>query len=331
MKKDNPFDEQFRKITKWFVIIILIILLIPFLLTQNYFSIIDFTKTGNIGDTIGGIAGPFIAIIAAALTFLAFWIQYKANEQLRKDIQIERFENRFYEMLRLYKEHANETSVHASIKGRKAFKVMYSELKECYSRIEKIYDGFIENKNNDFSPFEDPDERILKLAYQVFFHGIGEQSEQFYFKKLDEKEKKIIENAREYLKKGNKSLELENSNIIYNYFKGNVDDLSNYYRHLHRTVKFILDKDFLSVKEKYEYISLLRAQISEFEQLHIYYNGIAWFPNEWKEAFQDYRLVKNIPLGLANFNLKPKDYYDRIDQPLTEEEIKKLEEKNKKS
>ena len=44
-----------------------------------------FSDTGEIGDTIGGITGPFIAIAAAGLTFIAFWVQYKANIQQRQD------------------------------------------------------------------------------------------------------------------------------------------------------------------------------------------------------------------------------------------------------
>ncbi len=43
---------------------------LPYLLTQH--SIIDFTDTGQIGDTIGGIMGPFVGILAAVLTFMAF-------------------------------------------------------------------------------------------------------------------------------------------------------------------------------------------------------------------------------------------------------------------
>ena len=43
---------------------------------------------------------PFIAIAAAILTFFAFWVQYKANEQQKIDLKVERFENKFYELLR---------------------------------------------------------------------------------------------------------------------------------------------------------------------------------------------------------------------------------------
>jgi len=70
-------------------------------------SDLDFTQTGQIGDTIGGIMGPFVAIIAALLTFMAFWVQFKANQQQRYDIAVERFENNLFQMIALQEEITN--------------------------------------------------------------------------------------------------------------------------------------------------------------------------------------------------------------------------------
>jgi len=47
---------------------------------------LNFTETGQIGDTIGGILNPFIALAGVLLTFLAFYMQIKANQ-----IQITQF------------------------------------------------------------------------------------------------------------------------------------------------------------------------------------------------------------------------------------------------
>lgn len=45
---------------------------------------LDFSKTGPIGDTIGGIMNPFIALVGILLTFLAFYMQIKANQEQRR-------------------------------------------------------------------------------------------------------------------------------------------------------------------------------------------------------------------------------------------------------
>ena len=62
------FDKGFWKSFIWFLVIALLICCLPWLLAKH--SWIDFSTTGEIGDTIGGIMGPFIAIAAAGLTFI---------------------------------------------------------------------------------------------------------------------------------------------------------------------------------------------------------------------------------------------------------------------
>lgn len=51
--------------------------------------------------------GPFVAIAAAILTFLAFWVQFKANEQQRKDIALERFESNLFQLIQIQEDITN--------------------------------------------------------------------------------------------------------------------------------------------------------------------------------------------------------------------------------
>ncbi len=337
MKTEKTFDQKFWIIAILFIILITGILFLPYKLTQRGNSNMDFTNTGEIGDTIGGIMSPFIAIVAAGLTFLAFWIQYKANQQLRNDLKIERFENKFYEMLKLYKENVKEMSIGDKIKGRKCFNSMFKELREAYRIIDERYDALLSDKKIVNS--DDNDRKKMEIAYQIFFHGIGDMSEKNYFDNLDETEKKVIESSKKSLKlaKG----EFENSNkknpeFVYNYFDGNVHRLSHYFRHLYQTIKFICDQNFLDKDQKYSYLKTLRAQTSETEQLIIYYNVVTWYPAKWKKYFIEYRFIKNIPLGLADFYINPRDYYKKeIDEYIKKgiaifEENEKDAEKHRK-
>lgn len=45
---------------------------------------IDFTNTGEIGDTIGGTMSPFVGIAGVIMTFVAFMMQVGANEIQRE-------------------------------------------------------------------------------------------------------------------------------------------------------------------------------------------------------------------------------------------------------
>lgn len=134
----NMFSNDFKKYLKWICIFFLIILFLPVLLTKFPFCISDFNNTGPIGDTIGGIMGPFVAIAAAILTFLAFWVQFKANEQQRKDIAKERFESKFYELLHLHRENLLELESDG-MKGRQVITQFCNYVSILYSLI----DGFL--------------------------------------------------------------------------------------------------------------------------------------------------------------------------------------------
>lgn len=66
MNETSTFDKGFRKSFGWFLLIALAICCLPWIFAKNSWWI-DFTDTGQIGDTIGGIMGPFVAIAAAGL------------------------------------------------------------------------------------------------------------------------------------------------------------------------------------------------------------------------------------------------------------------------
>lgn len=65
--------------------LIMISIFMPFLLTrESCCGAFDFSKTGQIGDTIGGIISPMVSIVGVFLTFCAFYMQVKANS-IQKD------------------------------------------------------------------------------------------------------------------------------------------------------------------------------------------------------------------------------------------------------
>jgi hypothetical protein len=324
----KTFDNNFWKIFVPFSIFIIIILFFPYLFTSLSFLDINFTKTGEIGDTIGGILTPFIALAAAVLTFFAFWVQFKANEQQKIDLRIERFENKFYELLRLHKSNIEELQI-GDLSGRKTFVQMFYELKDCYQLCEKISKrNYIELSDND----------IMDITYSIFFYGIGENSEKYFSGTFSE----IKQNAFEKIKNGLHSIQNDysikkkkldnpinctyqlkreelNMEFYYSPFNGHVSHLSHYFIHLFQTANYIIKQDdsLLSQEQKYDYIKMLRSQLSNFEQLLMYYNSVAWFDEEWRHIFTEYKLIKNIPLPLADFYISPKIHYKKeIDESL---------------
>lgn len=72
---------------------------------NNFF---DFSKTGQIGDTIGGITAPVINLIGAVLIFISFKAQINANKiqfrLLETEIKNQKFDRNFQITLELFKE-----------------------------------------------------------------------------------------------------------------------------------------------------------------------------------------------------------------------------------
>lgn len=93
---------------KWLLLVGgLVILIMPFILTGHYFhDRFNFSETGQIGDTIGGITAPFMNLIGAFLVFYALKAQVKANEliqdQIDKDNEQKECENEGQNLNQLY-------------------------------------------------------------------------------------------------------------------------------------------------------------------------------------------------------------------------------------
>lgn len=143
-----------------FVVVIVIICFFPYVFTSIDF--LDFRKTGQIGDTIGGIMGPFVAIAASILTFLAFWVQFKANTIQRGDVQIERFENNLFNYFQLLNNQISDVNIPNVGNNKQSFHFMFYEFKSiCY-----YLQNHVISENKDLYT-------VLKCAYNIFINGVS--------------------------------------------------------------------------------------------------------------------------------------------------------------
>ena len=94
----------------------------PWLFTGEGCDRLDFTKTGQIGDTIGGVMGPFIAMAGVFLTFVAFLMQVRANEiqreQLHKSFNLKLLEHKIESLHALQLLHIDVQNVIKDIEVR---------------------------------------------------------------------------------------------------------------------------------------------------------------------------------------------------------------------
>jgi hypothetical protein len=330
------FDLLFLLYVTLFILFIVLVCFFPFWLTNSaIFDELNFTEKGNIGNAIGGIMSPFIASAAALLTFIAFWVQYKANiaqtNQFNKqdiDTKIDRFENKFYELLRLHKQNVDEISIDGydqrKIEKRKAFYSMYREFRNAFFVSKVICEGLRES-GDLHEEYSDAD--LLELAYYFFYAGVGIHSEKLnkaligtkYSEILYDKVNAELISIKDTHKQKSKDKCLPELEILglgksmtpksYRPFVGHANRFGHYYRHLFQTVKFVVDQndELIDKSRKIEYLRTLRAQLSDYEQVMLYYNAIVGLGKAWldKGYLTDFRMIHNMPLPLADFGVIP--------------------------
>ena len=319
---EKTFDTKFFKIVFPFILVVIFILFLPWVITTNSWFGLEFKDTGAIGDTLGGILGPFIAIVAAFLTFLAFWVQYKANEQLRNDIRIDRLEKKIYEMLNLHRQNVNELRLKSFsseiITGRNIFPHIFNELKRTYDKLEKFLGQRTEGETMS-------KKTLLEICYIIFYIGIKKENQEYLYKVLLEWfDKETVEvlislfddqQDQDYIviNSGERRSDHFKEKFYYTHFDGHFTLLSHYYRHLVQIIKYIdeLPEKLLNEEQKYSYMKLIRAQLSSYEQLLFYYGSLSPFGKGWntKKYLTIYRLIKNMPLPLANFGVLPEELF----------------------
>jgi hypothetical protein len=257
----------------------------------------DFRTTGQIGDTIGGLMTPFINLSAVIVTGLAFYMQYRANqvqvqifthqikqterqfkkEQLYQETQnkVQQFESQFFEMLRLHKENVDELNIISVVNGKQVSK-------------RQAFKTFLSYINFDHLPFI----HEYKHAYDVFFWGWN--SDYIDIDSLSYSWHRIIEGPKE----ADYSFPID-----FREYKGYSSSLGHYFRHLFLMVKFVAYSDAITdYKSKMKYLKILRAQLSNHEQIMLFYNwlgsgyGDTW-ENEENKFFTEYKIIHNLWVG----------------------------------
>ena len=112
----NFRNKEKRYIHKGYLIVagLLAISFLIFAFFAPYFIFINPAKdlflsaNEDSAATIYNLMSPFIAIAAAILTFMAFWVQHSANNEMLKNNEKQNVEKQFYEMLQIHKQNVKE-------------------------------------------------------------------------------------------------------------------------------------------------------------------------------------------------------------------------------
>lgn len=82
----------------------------------------------------------------------------------------------------------------------------------------------------------------------------------------------------------------------------------HYFRHLYTILKFITQNDWLGKEKQYQYSTFVRATLSRFELVMLYYNG--FFHPKMKKMMERYCLLNNIRTYFLPVSKEFEDYLE---------------------
>lgn len=226
-------------------------------------------------------------------------------EEQQKFLRVQQFETTFFNMMNQLEDIVSKLSIE-NINGREVFQYLFRDKVVTYLRglffntIEKSFEDINKEDTKWFQKKRSIEKLYtsLQIKYDVETHEIE------YIGQLRFNLKEIIENF------GIKGYEeFEPKNI-----------LDHYFRYIYRIMKFIdeakflekpkiLDnkRDFLNpdidyVDERYKYMGILRATLSPYELVLLFYNDLSKYGNEKvKPLIEKYSMFKSLrPELLAN-------------------------------
>lgn len=235
----------------------------------NIYLLENDENRGTYGDMFGSINALYSGLALAGIIFTILLqreelgLQREELRETRKEFQtqnetlkIQRFENTFFNLLSLH---------HQIVDGIDFRKIRNADM-----------------YRPDWNTNMEYDETITLTGRDVFEH---------LYKKL---------------KRDIRSSSIETINIGYNeHYALTQADFGHYFRNLYRIVKLVDTTNFNftnkpgskqeEYKIRYQYTSILRAQISDFELLWLFYNCLSLNGEQFKPLVEKYTLLKNIP------------------------------------
>lgn len=275
----------------------------------EFSSDFDYEATGQFGDYIGGVVGTVFALAGTILVFASFVQQQHRNT-------LESFERNYYEMLRVHEDIVREMNYEGK-RSREIFpiaiehlRIIYLETLQQLTEVERKaksgtlnLEGFTNDNIVHFIHDSGIDNMAMIISVGILYYG----SDQYF---LQSRRDAALEAITKEVKDNLADFGYEPMDNV----------LGHYFRQMYHTVKYVLQPKWLTEEDRYGYVKLLRAQLSDYEQMMLYYNslsinGFAWKRSKSKTEIEKmsliarFRLIKNIPYHYDYFYSHPADLY----------------------
>lgn len=212
-------------------------------------------------------------VVSGLFAFGAFFVAVRANHIQNKTGNLQRFETTFFNILNLQQQITNDLVYNENISEE-------DESAQKYQVIQgrELFRYFWDTLNLRSMSGKSEQEDVFGYEDTPFAYRDGLKS--------------LIEDfgIAEY-----------ESQKISSYF-------DHYFRHLYTIIKFVHNTDYLTPQEKYKYTSIVRATLSRYELVWIYYNCICGAGLEkFKPLVERYSLLKNMREDLLALSKENKE------------------------
>lgn len=266
-----------NKTNKPIMIFIIMIILVLTLWILSLLLLKDNVNRGTFGDMFGAVNAIFSGLAFAGLIYTIL-LQKEELELQRNEISETR------------REFITQNN---TLKSQR-FENTFFNMLELHH---KIVDGIDTNERKSISI---NNQQIIKLSGRDVFKNE-------YYKLISE-----------FSYNKNENVQKTRNEIYLARYKTVQTDFGHYFRNVYRIIKLIdttdffplenkdSEKDKLNQEERYKYTSILRAQLSDYETLWIFYNCLSSNGIEkFKPLIERYCMFKNIP---ANELFDPSEY-----------------------
>ncbi len=246
--------------------------------------------------------------------------------------------NQFYEMLKIHQDNVKELKYYNFVELPEKKSLLSKNVSNSVNNTENEKQMIVERGRSIFEPYlvefniayylteilfsEKEKKEKARIAYDAFYKGSSEKSLNELVKEVEEKlnscntydefknkiinylsSKKICKDEKEIngILKG--IFDLKDFFHDHSFLKGHFGNLNHYYRHLFLMVKMIAkeDEEILSYPEKRDLLRILRAQLSNKEQIMLFYNWFSDHGKQWEEFgdkgnhfFTKFRMIHNM-------------------------------------
>lgn len=300
---------------------LVLLFFVPFLVATRSWLPPIADEPNLVGDAFGGIAGPIVGMASALLTYFAFYVQYKANQNQQDQINIQRLENTFNTLLNIH--FSNLTRIPKKRNESSPFVTIRIEYAAIYTCLINYCD------DNDIKFGK---KTITNICFNFLYYGTHPVAKDLLINTLSANHGEVLRPTLEkiydyfrYVKEtyNNYNQELDglyenDLNLQFKKYKQNIlkirvnnykilngyhNSLSNYFRSLHNIISFINESN-CSGSDKKKFIDLIKGQMTQHEIVIFTLNIISSHGKLWTVKGRDqlclverYSLIKNLQVN----------------------------------